>query len=206
MARSAAHTKKQPALAIRPATLSDAADLVILMDMAGHGLPASLWARRAADSHADSLLEIGRARLLSGQVSFSWRNAFVATADGNVVGMAMGFRQPDSFADDPATAEPAFRPLIELEAYTASSWYLNALAVYAEHRGRGVASSLIGRTLEIAADVGCAGVTLIAEDSNENALALYRRHGFEDIARRPFVPFGRPSATQNWVLMGRKVK
>ena len=52
-----------------------------------------------------------------------------------------------------------------------------------------------------------AGVSasLVVEDSNEAALALYRSRGFRQRNQRAYIPFNEHSKTQNWLLMSAPV-
>lgn len=191
-------------VAIRNARPADAADMAVLMDMAGHGLPAWLWSRMRPETDACSVLEVRRWRAMSGTGSFSWRNAVMAESEGVVAGMAMGFTQPDRFDTGPDEVEPVFVPLVELEALTASTWYLNAIAVYAENRKQGVGSALLAACAERAAAAGHDAITLIAEDTNRTARKFYADLGFELLARRPFVAFPGSSGAKEWILLIRR--
>ena len=62
---------------------------------------------------------------------------------------------------------------------------LQRVAVAPEARGRGVASSLVSTLLDTARRDGASRVLLEVADDNEPALALYARHGFAEIDRRP---------------------
>ena len=62
---------------------------------------------------------------------------------------------------------------------------LQRVAVAPEARGRGVASSLVSTLLDTARRDGASRVLLEVADDNEAALALYARHGFAEIDRRP---------------------
>lgn len=57
--------------------------------------------------------------------------------------------------------------------------HLKNLAVHEDHRGRGVGSLLLSRTLAGLEATGVETVNLEVRPSNESALALYRSHGFE---------------------------
>lgn len=71
---------------------------------------------------------------------------------------------------------------------------LNTLAVAKEFSRRGAASALIGKMLEYAAKNLCREVDLEVNERNAAALALYRRHGFEQVGRRPKFYDGRDDA------------
>ena len=62
---------------------------------------------------------------------------------------------------------------------------LQRIAVAPAHRGAGVAASLMGSLLDAARSDGATRVLLEVAADNEGALALYARHGFVEIDRRP---------------------
>ncbi len=59
------------------------------------------------------------------------------------------------------------------------------LAVAREYRGRGIARSLIGELIFRLAAQGCYQITLEVRASNEPAISLYEKLGFQQVGRRP---------------------
>ncbi len=62
---------------------------------------------------------------------------------------------------------------------------LQRVAVAPAHRGRGIASILVGTLLDAARSDGADRVLLEVAADNAPALGLYARHGFAEIDRRP---------------------
>jgi ribosomal protein S18 acetylase RimI-like enzyme len=62
------------------------------------------------------------------------------------------------------------------------------MAVDEEHRGRGLGSGFLEIARGLARDKGLGELSLIAFEQNPRAVALYERHGFAVIDRRPVVP------------------
>ncbi len=62
--------------------------------------------------------------------------------------------------------------------------YITNLAVKKEWQGRGLGSSLLQAAERGALEKGCFLITLEVRESNEPALKLYRKHGFETAGRR----------------------
>lgn len=179
---------------LRPARPEDAPHLARLVDMAGHGLPRASWAAMAPEGEDPLVFGAGRARRETG--GFSYRNARILEIAEVVAGAIIAYPlppEPRSLEDIPLLA----RPLQELENLCPGRLYVNALALYPAFRGRG-----LGRQLLQAAGPG--PQALITGSDNARALALYRRTGFVETARRPALGDGvwRP-AHADWVLLTR---
>lgn len=191
-------------LTIRPARRSDAADMALLMNIAGHGLPHFVWSTLDSDDSVESPIETGRLRAMRDDGSFTWRNAELVVSGDEVVGLLTGYRQPDEMAlttGDPSGVHPVFVPLIGLEAEAPGTWYINAVAVYPAWRGRGVGRLLLERADAHAAETGARGLSLITADVLPAALRLYEKHGFSVRAERPLVPYPGGPVGGKWLLM-----
>ena len=188
-------------LSLRPAKKDDASDMAVLADMAGHGLPAWIWAS-GGDKEFTSALEAGRARALRETGAFSWRNAQIAELDGRVAGLLVGYRQPDiAEAADLDELPAPIRPIVDLEAQAPGTWYVNMIAVFSECRRFGVGRMLMHEAQSRATASAATGLSLIVEDTNAAAAAFYDRIGFKQADTRPYIPFpGGPDASR-WVLM-----
>ena len=186
-------------LAIRPAEKSDAAILARLIDMAGEGIPRFLW---SDNPEGIDPLDWGTKRAARDEGGFSYRNAHVATANGKVVGLLLGYRQPDPYDTGDLSELPAVvRPLVELEAAAPGTWYVNALAVLPDIQGHGIGSQLLAKAEVLAGETGSAGLSLIVSEENTGAYRLYERTGYQpkdrrEIADYPDAPYG-----GDWVLM-----
>ena len=51
--------------------------------------------------------------------------------------------------------------------------------------------------------VGATGLSLVVEDTNNGAMALYRANGFAEQERRPWRGYGRRHGPSHWLLMTR---
>lgn len=166
----------------RPATPEDAPYLVDVVLMAGEGLPEIVWAELAQPGEA--LRDVGLRRAGRGEGSFSYLNATLFERDGQVLGGMVGVRLPDRPVEIGADFPAAFVPLQELENLVCGTWYVNILGVYDEFRGQGVGSRMLEHAAEIAAQMGAAGLSIIVFSANPGAERLYRRAGFNEVARR----------------------
>ena len=188
-----------PEIGIRPAAPGDAAELAVLINYAGEGLPVYLWERMAEPG--ETPWDVGKRRALREEGAFSYRNSFVAEQASEVVGALVGYR----IADEPEviddTVPAMFVPLVELENLVPGTWYVNVLAVRPELRGKGVGSRLLDIAGERAAESGCTGQSIIVSDANRGARKLYERHGFRQVAERPMVKDDWDNPGRNWVLL-----
>ena len=131
---------------------------------------------------------------------YSFQNVVFAEDGGGIVGMASGFTAVEHgrFSDRPlkrAAGFPAVRmrvmsllcaPLLRiLTSIPDGSFYLQALAVDDEMRGRGVGSSLMDFVEERARRTGSIRLCLDVAVKNEGARRLYERRGMSAKARWP---------------------
>jgi ribosomal protein S18 acetylase RimI-like enzyme len=189
---------------IRPATKRDALHMAALADIAGHGMPAWVWSQ--ACEKGQSVIEVGRARAMREEGDFSYRNAHMLEQDGEIAGMLLGYRQPETMdPGDTSTIHEVFRALTELEAAAPGSWYVNIFGVFPEYRGRGLGSRLLRRAEELADATGTRRTSLIVDSGNDAARRLYERTGYREEMRRPMVPFPGSTASGDWVLMVKEI-
>jgi ribosomal protein S18 acetylase RimI-like enzyme len=189
---------------IRPAAPEDARSLAELVNMAGEGLALYLWGTMAEPG--EDPWEIGRRRALRESGSFSWHNATILEVEGRAAACLIGYPLPDEPEPiDYATLPAMFVPLQELENLAPGTWYVNVLATYPEHRGRGYGARLLSVAEQIATTSGRGGLSIIVSDSNAGARHLYERHGYRTVAERPMVKEGWESPGRNFVLLVKRL-
>jgi ribosomal protein S18 acetylase RimI-like enzyme len=191
---------------IRPARKADAAALAVLIDMAGEGMASWVWSDMA--SGHQTAFEVGRMRAGRGEGTFSYRNAFVLSERHDdaeeIAGMVLGYRLDDPYDLPDLSGMPApFRPLVELEAKVPGAWYLNAIAVFAEFRGKRYGARLIEKAEDLARQSGATDIALIWAEENDLAAGLYTRLGYSERARRPIAPFPGARIGGDWVLLAK---
>lgn len=186
---------------LRLATERDAAELAALVNFAGEGLPLYVWTSLAGESQDP--WEIGRERQAE------------KARDGQIVVMDDGDRAVASLAgytigSEPvlidANIPPLFRPFQELENRALESWYVNVLACYPEHRGRGIGSRLLDVAEEIGRSEGVPRMSVIVASSNSGARRLYERHGYGETAQLPCVKEGWVTEAESWVLLTKPLR
>lgn len=181
---------------MRLATSADATELADLVNFAGEGLPLYIWKGLATDGQDP--WEVGKARQAEkadeGQiVVVDHGKGAVASLTGYVIG-----EEPTKIGEDlPAL----FRPLQELENQALKSWYVNVLACYPTHRGKGIGSKLLDLADEIGRSERVRRMSVIVASNNTGARRLYERHGYVETATAPCIKEDWATPADNWVLL-----
>jgi ribosomal protein S18 acetylase RimI-like enzyme len=184
----------------RYATPDDARALAELANEAAEGMPLFMWAKRA--EKGQDPWEIGMARAKREEGDYSYRNGIVCEAHGEVVAALIGFPLPDTSAPIDCNAIPSmYLPLYELENAAPGTWYVNFVATYPSHRGRGYGRALLEIAEQLAADTGKRGVSLIVSDANAGARRLYGRLGYTERESRPIVKDDWQHEGKDWLLL-----
>lgn len=187
-------------ISIRAAKAADATHLACFIDIAGEGLPAHLWSEMAEAGEAP--FEIGRGRALRPEGGFSFRNAVIAEIGGEVVGGMVGYPLDDPYDLSVLDEVPDFiKPLVRLESQAAGSWYVNVLATYAEHRGKGVGSRLLDVAEEIGRRARSKGMAIIVASHNAAAMRLYLAKSYAEKARETVREVPGVTTGGDWVLL-----
>jgi ribosomal protein S18 acetylase RimI-like enzyme len=188
----------------RPAAKADASALAVLVDIAGEGLPAQLWSTLKAPGQ--SILEVGRERAAREEGGFSYRNAIVAEAGGEIAACLVGYRLDDPYdLGNLAEVPQLVRPLVLLEAKAPGSWYVNVLATFPEFRRQGIGMALLAIAEQKARESGAGALSVIVAGNNERAARLYRRTGFAVAAREPEFPFPDYTHAVEWILLIKRL-
>ena len=190
------------AITTRPATKADASEIALLVNIAVHGGFARGWAHdeRAEDTYDP--IEVGRLDMVRDDTEFGWTSATMAEIGGEVAGMLLGYREPDEGIEVLEDGPLFMRPINELEAAAAGTWFVSMLGVHKTWRGKGIGSTLLDVAEQKCRDTRASGVALIVEDANEGAQRLYSRRGFAVRDRRPMVRYPDGSAPgKDWLLM-----
>ena len=187
-------TSPHDALTIRPARKTDARYMAALVNYAGEGMPYYFWEKSA---NGGDPWAIGEQRAMRENGSFSYRNALIAERGHQVLGMILYYPIADiASAEDYAQMSPILVPLQELEDMAVSTTYVNVLAVYPNHRSKGIGSRLLAYAAKT-----CGKMSIIVSDANIGAWQLYERHGFVVKAQRPIVKEDWDGDGENYVLL-----
>jgi ribosomal protein S18 acetylase RimI-like enzyme len=187
----------------RQATPRDAAAMTELVHFASEGLALHLWSKTAPPG-VDPW-EVGRDRAQRESGGLSYRNTILVDVASRVAAGLIGYPladTPELMAEDlPAMAVP----LQELENLVPGTWYVNVLAAYPEHRGKGYGAALLGVAERLARATQRRGLSLIVADSNTGARRLYERCGYREVARRGMVKEGWQHAGTSYVLLTKRL-
>ena len=173
---------------IRPARAEDIPHMARFAMLAFGGYGEVMYEGVIPGRTAQQLMEHRFAR--AGTTS-SLRYSRVAEGRRAVLGGLHAF-PADLAAEDPEDLlipeerYPVFEPFKHLDA--AGSFYVNILAVYAEHRGRGIAWRLMEAAESEAKAGGFKTVSLIVFAENLGAMKLYEGLGYREAGRAPVVP------------------
>lgn len=183
----------------RCATCADAAQMAELVNISGDGLPLCLWAKFARAGQ--SAWEVGLERARLGLGGFAFAHTVVRQVDDQVAACLIGQRRDDVAQPPDSDIPAALVPLSELGNMVCGSWYINILATFPQHRGKGFGSELL-RIAEVRArETKTERMSLIVSDANAGARRLYERHGFAELATRPMVKEDWKHEGRNWVLL-----
>ncbi|MFO0993464.1 MAG: GNAT family N-acetyltransferase [Hyphomicrobiales bacterium] len=127
----------------------------------------------------------------------------IAEIEGEVAGAYTGYRLDDVSSDE--SLPDVYAPTHELEALVEGSWFLMALAVFAEHRRRGVGSIMLADAEQQARLAGASQMSVLAESVNIGAVQLYRAFGFQEFGRRAYIPFPGSRDDGDWILLTKEV-
>lgn len=192
---------------LRSAKKQDAADLAILDNLAGHSIPLMFWRELTDNDRIEDALALGRDRLAEDDGFYNWKKAKVATQDNAILGMSMCYIMPEPDEESEAIKQNsiAFKPVFELYDQCANHWFIDALAVYPSAQQKGVGKLLFDDALARGEKSDAQTMSLVVEDTNTIAYALYRSYGFEVVTQKDFVPFEGALEINEWLLMSRPI-
>lgn len=188
---------------IRKANAADAAHLVRFINMAADDLPLHFW-QKSVGPGGDPL-SYGRDRAARDSGSFSYRNAWLAEWQGKVAACLLGYPSDDAPGPIDLDTSAILVPLLELEALAPGSWYLNVLATDQAFRGKGLGKALLAHAEQVALGLGRRVISLIAEDTHQDALRLYQADGFREVARRAVVKGDWQVKATQWILFTKSL-
>jgi len=181
---------------LRPANPNDASDMAALANIAGEGLPASIW--QGMTYPDETPLDVGARHAAQSEGVFSWKNATIAELNGHTAGMMISYMtgsEPVPLSED---MHPIVRPLLKLENQALETRYINILATYDAYRRQGVARLLM---MQAEQEPGKNGMSLITTDRNKRGREFFLALGYRDVAQAPVIKTNWDTPSTSWHLL-----
>ena len=188
----------------RRATPANSHALADLVHFASEGLAFYLWSRTAGPG--GDPWAVGRAYAERAAGALSYSNAILAERDGRVAAGLIGYPLPDVPEPPPDNPPAMVVPLNELEDLVPGTWFVNVLAAYPEHRGKGLGTVLLGLAEDLARETLRRGMSIIVADTNAGARRLYQRCGYREVASRHMVKEGWVHPGTSFVLLTKRLR
>ena len=177
------------AVHIRPAMKHEARTIAKLFLISSDGLAAYVWQQLAGPE--ELLLSVGARRYARDDIPCSYKNCLVAERAGRIIGMVHSVPLEDDLPDcyiPELPGDAVLTPYKELASHNPCSLFVTGLAVFPAARRQGVGGRLLEAVRERARSLDFDRLSLICFEPNDGACRLYRKHGFEETARRALVP------------------
>jgi len=168
----------------RVAEKSDCPDIASLFSMASDGVADYVWTSQAETG--ESGLDVGIRRYMREDAVFSYRNCLMAALSEKIAGMMLAYPMHVDPDMDENEIDPVLLPYARLEED--NSFYISAMAVFPEYRGKGIATEFLRLAEEAARGLGLDKTSLIVFEENAQALDLYLAKGYQEIKRETVIP------------------
>jgi ribosomal protein S18 acetylase RimI-like enzyme len=172
---------------IRSATAADVEQLIDLMVVSSWGGIRRAWDR--ARSETETWRDRGRSEILDRDSEIGFSRFVVAEADGRIAGMVLLNMIGDTAAIRPEAAAPPERGALRLVRAARHSLFVREIATAEWARGGGIARELLALCERVAASNDVPRLTLIVNDANTRAEALYRKLGYRQIEEEASIGF-----------------
>ena len=179
----------------RPARKEDCPAIAALYSISSDGVADYIWTKLAEPG--EDILTVGRRRYEREESAFSYRNCTVVESEKGVIGMLVAF--PMHIDPSEQERDPVLAPYSKLEED--DSYYICGMALFPEHRGRGLGKRLLALAEEHARDKGFRKISLIVFEQNSGAKRLYDRTGYEEVGREAVYPHPLIHYTGDAILM-----
>ena len=169
---------------VSPATRSDCRAIASLYSISSNGVADYIWTNLAGPG--ENILDVGQRRYEREDTVFSYKNCVVVKKEHKTIGMLVAFPVIVAENTDDNDVDPVLAPYSKLECD--NSYYICGMAVFPEHRGKGIGTRLLELAEEYAREKGFNKLSLIVLEQNTGAKRLYERSDYHEVAREPVVP------------------
>jgi GNAT superfamily N-acetyltransferase len=139
----------------RPATRKDARKIAELFAIASSSVAEYVWGTLAPQYPGLTPLEIRERRYAREEGAFSYKNCTLAELGGEVIGMLHAFPMEEEPEETDEPVDPVLQPYTRLEV--PGSHYVSVMAIFPEHRGKGLGTRMLEMAKEQASDRGAGG-------------------------------------------------
>ncbi|MGB7292510.1 MAG: GNAT family N-acetyltransferase [Thermodesulfobacteriota bacterium] len=169
----------------RPARKEESRIIAELFSISSDGVADYTWS--TLTEPGDDILDVGERRYSREDTQFSYQNCTIAEIAGDILGMIAAFPMETEDSNyREKDIDPILAPYTKLEQL--NSYYIAGMAVFPEHRGKGIGSKFLEIAEQQAKGLGLNQISLIVFEENRGAKRLYDRHGYYEIAREKVVP------------------
>jgi len=183
----------------RPARKEDCATIASLYSISSDGVADYVWTQLAAPG--EDIFDVGRRRYERENTNFSYRNCTLVEAGEKIIGMLVAF--PMHVEPAEAEPDPVLAPYKRLEED--DSYYICGMALFPEHRGRGIGTRLLAFAEQAARERGYRKLSLIVFEQNTGAKRLYGKTGYREARREPVCPHPLIHYTGDAILMVKAI-
>jgi GNAT superfamily N-acetyltransferase len=173
----------------RKASMADLTHLIRVRMMAKGGYDEALF--EGLDQSVEEIIET---ELSNPRLTAHYKNYWVALSHDEIIGGLLAFPWNDYENDSHNPLVPEERYLIEepFEDFEApGNYHIAELSVYPESARRGIGSVLLLLARELAIERNFTELCLLVFAENTGAVALYKKHGYQVVDRRPVNPHPR---------------
>jgi ribosomal protein S18 acetylase RimI-like enzyme len=192
----------------RAATSDDLPALLDLMVLSSFGGITEAWQR--VKKHGETWQQRGLAELGDANCEIGYSRFIVAeeangSAGNGLAGMILLNVVGDTSQMNPALEPPEQVGVVALLKAAQHSVFIREFALFEWARGKGLAREFLDLTERLSVSNGARRVTLIVNDQNEPALALYRKAGFTPCDQQPSINHPHFSDSSLLVLMEKQL-
>jgi ribosomal protein S18 acetylase RimI-like enzyme len=183
----------------RPARKVDCSAIASLYRISSDGVADYIWSKLAQPG--EDILTVGQRRYERENLAFSYQNCTIVEEAGDIIGMLVAFPMHVDSSD--FESDPVLMPYSRLEED--NSYYICGMAMFPEHRGRGIGTRLLALAEEHAREKGFGKTSLIVFEQNAGAKRLYDRAGYVEVSREAVYPHPLIHFTGDAILMIKSV-
>ncbi|MGH1441649.1 MAG: GNAT family N-acetyltransferase [Cellvibrionaceae bacterium] len=187
-------------ITIRPAMKKDCRKIAELYSISSDGVADYVWTKIAEPE--EEIIQVGTQRYERENTDFSYQNCTIAETEGKAAGMLLAF--PIHVDNDYKEEDPVLAPYFELEED--NSYYISSIALFPEHRNKGIGKQLMTLAETHAKEQGFNTLSLIVFEQNSGAKHLYEQLNYQERKRTPVYPHPLIRFTGDAFLMVKELR